>query len=92
MKRKPKPSLSTLFDRPKYRQRNIIERMFGWRKENRRIVTRLEKLAKSYAAMVYCFVPCGVCDISFRTEPNHGACMCKKIARRTCVAVLFYSD
>ncbi|WP_244654073.1 transposase [Pseudomonas syringae] len=30
MKRKPKPGLARLFDRPKYRQRNIIERMFGW--------------------------------------------------------------
>ncbi|MCP1457583.1 transposase [Pseudomonas kilonensis] len=30
MKRKPKPGLPRLFDRPKYRQRNIIERMFGW--------------------------------------------------------------
>ncbi|MNJ40455.1 hypothetical protein D3C77_353520 [compost metagenome] len=40
-----------LFDRPKYRQRNIIERMFGWLKENRRTVTRFDTLAKSYAAM-----------------------------------------
>jgi transposase len=47
MKHKTKPGLSRLFDRPKYRQRNIIERMFGWLKENRRIVTRLDKLAKS---------------------------------------------
>ena len=52
MKRKPKPGLPRLFDRPKYRQRNIIERMFGWLKENRRIVTRFDKLAKSYAALV----------------------------------------
>ncbi|MBF8704705.1 IS5 family transposase [Pseudomonas putida] len=52
MKRKPKPGLPRLFDRPKYRQRNIIERMFGWLKENRRLVTRFDKLAKSYAAMV----------------------------------------
>ncbi|WP_122259119.1 IS5 family transposase [Pseudomonas syringae] len=52
MKRKAKPGLPRLFDRPKYRQRNIIERMFGWLKENRRIVTRFDKLAKSYAAMV----------------------------------------
>ena len=51
MKRKPKPGVPRLFDRPKYRQRNIIERMFGWLKENRRIVTRFDKLAKSYAAM-----------------------------------------
>lgn len=52
MKRKPKPGLPRLFDRPKYRQRNIIERIFGWLKENRRIVTRFDKLAISYAAMV----------------------------------------
>ncbi|WP_313429338.1 transposase, partial [Pseudomonas sp.] len=52
MKRKPKPGLPRLFDRPKYRQRNIIERMFGWLKEKRRIVTRFEELAKNYAAMV----------------------------------------
>ncbi len=52
MKRKPKPGLSKLFDRPKYRQRNVIERMFGWLKENRRLVTRFDKLAKSYASMV----------------------------------------
>ncbi|WP_457362064.1 IS5 family transposase [Pseudomonas sp. TE3610] len=52
MKRKPKPGLPRLFDRPKYRQRNVIERMFGWLKENRRIVTRFDKLAKSYGAIV----------------------------------------
>lgn len=52
MKRKLKPGLPRLFDRPKCRQRNIIERMFGWLKESRRIVTRFDKLAKSYAAMV----------------------------------------
>jgi len=52
MKRKPKPGLPRLIDRPKYRQRNIIECMFSWLKENRRIVTRFDKLAKSYAAMV----------------------------------------
>ena len=51
MKRKPKLGLPRLFDRPKYRQRNI-ERMFGWLKDNRRIVTRFDKLAKSFAAMV----------------------------------------
>jgi transposase len=52
MRRKPKPWLPRLFDRPKYRQRNIIERMFGWLKENRRIGTRYDKLAKSFGAMV----------------------------------------
>jgi len=52
MKRKPKAGLPRLFDRPKYRQRNIIERMFGCLKESRRIGTRYDKLAKSFAAMV----------------------------------------
>lgn len=52
MKRKPKPGLPRLFDRLKYRQRNIMERMVGWPKENRRIVARSDKLAKSYVAMV----------------------------------------
>lgn len=52
MKRKPKPGLPRLFDKPKYMQRNIIERMFGWLKENRRIGTRYDKLAKSFEAMV----------------------------------------
>jgi len=51
MKRKPMPGLPRLFDRPKYRKRNVIERMLGWLKENRLIVARLDKLAKSYAAM-----------------------------------------
>jgi len=60
IKRKPKPGLPRLFDR----QRNTIERMFGWLKENRRIVTRFDKLAKSYAAMVSlaCFMR--FCDFS----------------------------
>lgn len=40
MKRKRKPGLPRLLDRPKHRQRNIIERMFGWLKESRRIGTR----------------------------------------------------
>jgi transposase len=52
MKRKSKPGLQRLFDQPKYRQRNIIERMFAWLKGNRRIVTRFEKLPQTYAAMV----------------------------------------
>ncbi len=52
MNRKPKPGLPRLFDQPKLRQRNFIERMFGWVKENRRIGTRYDKLAKSFAAMV----------------------------------------
>ncbi len=45
-------SFERLFDRPEYRQRDIIERMFGWLKENCRIVTRFDKLEKNYAAMI----------------------------------------
>ena len=69
MKRKPKPGLPRLFDRPKYRQRKIIERMFGWLKENRRIVTRFDKLAKSYAARVSlaCPMRCLRHHFSYRT-------------------------
>ncbi len=59
-----------LFDRPKYRKRNIIERMFGWLKENRRIVTRFDKLAKSYAAMVSLACAMRCLRHFFRTEPN----------------------
>ena len=36
---------------PESRQRNIIERMFGLLKESRRIGTRYDKLARSFAAM-----------------------------------------
>lgn len=39
-------------DRPKYRQRNVIEGMFASLKEKRRIVTRFDKLEKIYGAMV----------------------------------------
>lgn len=52
MKRKPKLGLPRLFDKPKYRERNVIERVVGWLKKSRRIVRRVDKLAKSYAAMV----------------------------------------
>lgn len=69
MKRNPKPGLPRLFDRPKYRRRNVIERMFGWLKENRRIVSRFDKLAKSYAAMVLlaCSMGCLRHLFSYRT-------------------------
>lgn len=70
MKRKVKPGLPRLFDRPKYRQRNIIERMFGWLKENRRIVTRFDKLAKSFAAMVALACAMRCLRHYFRTEPR----------------------
>lgn len=40
------------FDRDAYRDRNIIERLIGWLKESRRILTRFEKTAINYAGMI----------------------------------------
>ena len=40
------------FDRGRYRERNIIERVVGWLKESRRLATRYEKLAVNFLAMV----------------------------------------
>jgi transposase len=38
------------FDKDEYRKRNIIERVVGWFKESRRLLTRFEKLAVNYIA------------------------------------------
>jgi transposase len=38
------------FDKPTYRQRNIVERAIGWLKECRRLGTRYEKLAVNFLA------------------------------------------
>ncbi|MHC4392311.1 MAG: IS5 family transposase [Planctomycetota bacterium] len=40
------------FDRATYRRRNVVERCVGWLKGFRRIGTRSEKLAVTYAAML----------------------------------------
>ena len=40
------------FDRETYRRRNVLERCIGWLKECRRIVTRFEKLALNFTAMI----------------------------------------
>jgi transposase len=40
------------FDREQYRQRNIVERLIGWLKECRRILTRFEKRAVNFLGMV----------------------------------------
>lgn len=40
------------FDRNAYRQRNVIERLVGRLKECRRILTRFEKTARNYHAML----------------------------------------
>ena len=41
-----------VFDRVAYRRRSAIENCVGWLKECRRVVTRFEKLAVSYLAML----------------------------------------
>jgi len=38
------------FDQDEYRKRNIIERVIGWSKECRRLLSRFEKLAVNYLA------------------------------------------
>jgi transposase len=43
---------SVEFDRAAYRERNIIERLIGWLKESRRIMTRFEKTAVNFLAMI----------------------------------------
>jgi transposase len=39
------------FDKPTYRQRNIIERVVGWFKECRALSTRYDKLAVNFLAL-----------------------------------------
>nr|WP_264371158.1 IS5 family transposase [Azotobacter chroococcum] len=66
MHRKPRPGLPRLFDRPQYRKRNAIERLFSWLKEKRRLCTRYDKLASSFKAMVTlaCIEKCLRADFS----------------------------
>jgi transposase len=40
------------FDKTSYRRRNIIERLIGWLKESRRILSRLEKTAKNFCGII----------------------------------------
>ena len=40
------------FDRDAYRRRNIVERLIGWLKENRRICSRFEKTAKNFGGFL----------------------------------------
>jgi transposase len=40
------------FDAAAYRDRNIIERLIGWLKENRRIFSRFEKTAINFCGMI----------------------------------------
>jgi transposase len=41
-----------IYDRERYRGRNVIERCIGWLKECRSIATRFEKLAVHFLGMV----------------------------------------
>ncbi len=50
--KKPRPGRPLKFDREQYRRRNVVERCVGWLKECRRIVTRFEKKALHYLAML----------------------------------------
>ena len=40
------------FDASAYRRRNVVERCIGWLKESRRVFSRYDKLAVSYAAFI----------------------------------------
>lgn len=40
------------FDKEAYRHRNIVERLIGWLKECRRVLTRFEKTAVNYCGMI----------------------------------------
>lgn len=40
------------FDQEAYRNRNIVERLIGWLKECRRVLTRFEKTAVNYVGMI----------------------------------------
>ena len=40
------------FNRKTYRKRNIVERLIGWLKENRRIFSRFDKTAKNFGAFL----------------------------------------
>ena len=56
--RKGQPGRNGRFDRAAYRRRNMVgrrnmvERLIGWLKENRRVGTRRDKLAASFLAFV----------------------------------------
>ncbi len=40
------------FDKGAYRKRNIVERLIGWLKECRRVLTRFEKTAVNFLGMI----------------------------------------
>lgn len=47
------------FSRELYRKRNIVERVIGWMKENRRVFSRFEKTATNFGGMIkMAFIRC----------------------------------
>ena len=40
------------FDKRRYRQRNVVERLVGWLKESRRVAARYDKLATTFLGLV----------------------------------------
>ncbi len=51
-KNEDREARSVDFDKQRYRDRNIIERLIGWLKECRAVFSRFEKTAINYAGMV----------------------------------------
>ena len=49
----PSRSLKPSYDRELYKERNLVERLFGRLKLNRRLATRYEKTARNYLAFAF---------------------------------------
>jgi len=50
--RAKKPGRKPILDKTLYRRRNVVERVIGWLKQNRRIATRYEKRSENYLAFL----------------------------------------
>ncbi|KPX35871.1 Transposase IS4 protein, partial [Pseudomonas ficuserectae] len=72
MHRKPRPGLPRLFDRPQYKKRNVIERVFSWLKEKRRIFMRYDKLARALKPWSHWPASKNACGLTFQTNPREG--------------------
>ena len=51
-KNEDRDARSVVFDKERYRDRNIIERLIGWLKECRAVFARFEKTAINFAGMI----------------------------------------
>jgi transposase len=63
------PQPAAAFDKTQYKRRNVVERLIGKLKENRRIATRYDKLAESFR----CFVLLGFIRIWLKTLLSYTA-------------------